>query len=573
MRALILTSVALAACGPSNEGGGACKEALIAGDLVITEIFADYSGPDEGKEWFEIVNASDRPLDLKGLTIVHNRPDDSKEPKTHVIGDLTIAPGQYVVLGNAAPDLVPSYVSYGYGDDLGDMFNTDGGKLALTCGDDEIDAAVYDTVKAGHARELTAAQAPDYTLNDDLAQWCEGSDTEFETDNFGTPGEDNDCVPVVAGLCNDAGTMREAALPAAGDLVITEVMPSPAKVSDTTGEWFEAKVMKDVDLNGVALDRAGDSSGADTVTSADCIHVVAGDTVVFAKSTDMVMNGGLPAAAIKGTFGFAMVAGSAASPGDVQILAGTTVIDAITWTKSGNGASLQLDPDLIDPGANDSESNFCAGTAAYGAGDLGTPGADNAQCVLLPPAGMCDDGGTIRPIVKPKAGELVITEFLANPANVTDGTTDAQKEWFEITNTGAASFDLNELTAKNLTSTTVTTIASASCIKVAPGGFAVFARSADSTKNTMLPKVDVTINFSLVDTGNGLQVLDGTTVLDQVSWTSVTSGASLQLDPDKTNATDNDTAAVTPGVYCLSLTAYGDMTNKASPGAANAQCP
>ena len=90
MRALILTSVALAACGPSTPPGGACKESLIAGDLVITEIFADYSGPDEGKEWFEIVNASDRPLDLKGLTIVHNRPDDSKEPKTHVIGDLTI---------------------------------------------------------------------------------------------------------------------------------------------------------------------------------------------------------------------------------------------------------------------------------------------------------------------------------------------------------------------------------------------------------------------------------------------------------------------------------------------------
>ena len=62
-------------------------------------------------------------------------------------------------------------------------------------------------------------------------------------------------------------------------------------------------------------------------------------------------------------------------------------------------------------------------------------------------------------------------------------------------------------------------------------------------------------------------------MLDQVSWTSVTSGASLQLDPDKTTATDNDTAAVTPGVYCLGVTPYGDMTNKATPGAANAQCP
>src|SRR6266545_4611193 len=104
MRALILAlAVAAAACGPSDNGGGACKDSLIAGDLVITEVFADFqapaggSGADEGKEWFEIFNASDRPLDLKGLTIVHSRPDGSKA-QTHVIGDLTIAPEQYVVL-------------------------------------------------------------------------------------------------------------------------------------------------------------------------------------------------------------------------------------------------------------------------------------------------------------------------------------------------------------------------------------------------------------------------------------------------------------------------------------------
>ena len=49
----------------------------VAGDLVITEVFADYEAPpggtgtDAGKEWFEIYNASDRPLVAQG-------PDDHR---------------------------------------------------------------------------------------------------------------------------------------------------------------------------------------------------------------------------------------------------------------------------------------------------------------------------------------------------------------------------------------------------------------------------------------------------------------------------------------------------------------
>ena len=69
-----------AAAAATDDG---CKDTLLAGDLVITEVFADYKAPtggtgaDEGKEWFEIYNASDRPIELTGLTIVHSRPDGS----------------------------------------------------------------------------------------------------------------------------------------------------------------------------------------------------------------------------------------------------------------------------------------------------------------------------------------------------------------------------------------------------------------------------------------------------------------------------------------------------------------
>src|SRR5690606_25208488 len=128
--------------------------------------------------------------------------------------------------------------------------NSDGGKLALKCGDSEIDSAVYELVKSGRSRQLSNLGPPDYIANDDPANWCEGKDTEFEPNNFGTPGEDNDCAPVVAGACTEDGAMRPVVSPAVGDLVITEVMPNPAAVGDTDGEWVEVHALADVDLNG-----------------------------------------------------------------------------------------------------------------------------------------------------------------------------------------------------------------------------------------------------------------------------------------------------------------------------------
>ncbi|MBA3451613.1 MAG: lamin tail domain-containing protein, partial [Deltaproteobacteria bacterium] len=339
MRGLVLlagaTSLLGAACGPDPVTGD-CSDELLAGDVVITEVFADSkappggSGTDEGKEWFEVYNASDRPIELAGMTIVHSRVGGT--PKSHVIKDVTVGPGQFFTLGNSADDLLPAYVDYGYGADLGDLFNTDGGRLALSCGKSEIDAATYENVKEGRSRQLTAAQPPDYTLNDDPLSWCEANGSEFDTGNFGTPGSDNDCTPVVIGQCTDNGTMRDAVLPVVGDLIITEVMPNPAAVADGEGEWFEILAINGFDLNGVGIDRAGDTSNPTVISSPTCIHVNAGSYVLFAQNDNMAMNGGLPAGTIAATFSFALIDGTTAAPGDVRVMAGTNVIDAVTWT-------------------------------------------------------------------------------------------------------------------------------------------------------------------------------------------------------------------------------------------------
>lgn len=579
MRASLLLGLAglaatTAACGP-DAGGDGCKDKLLPGDIVITEVFADAkappggSGTDEGKEWFEIYNATDRPVELKGLAITHSRPDGSKAA-SHVMEEQTVAPGQYLTLGNTTPDLLPAYVDYGYSADLGDFFNTDGGKLALACGSTQIDSATYESVKEGRSRQLTSAQPPDYTLNDDPNMWCQAADAEFDTGNFGTPGAESDCSPVVVGQCLDGGAMRDAVPPGVGDLVITELMPKPKTLSATTAQWFEVLAKKDVDLNGVGLDRAGDMANPTVITSPSCVHLAAGSYAVFARSSDPLMNGGLTVAA---AFPFSI--NPAANP-DLQLVYGSTVIDAVTWTTSASGASLSLDPDLLNATANDATSNYCNGTTQYEATgpNLGTPGMANPQCPNVAPAGMCDmGGGNYRNIVKPMPGALVITEFLANPA----GSPDDFKEWFEVTNTSTASFDLNGLGVANGAATpTIATLQISACAPVAPmGGHAVLARSNDAMQNAGIANVDATFNFTLTDSGAnaGIQVFDGTTLLDAVKWTSVAAGKALQLDPRHYNTTDNDTAAVTPSVYCLATGTYGDMTNTGSPRNDNTQCP
>ena len=128
-------------------------------------------------------------------------------------------------------------------------------------------------------------------------------------------------------------------------------------------------------------------------------------------------------------------------------------------------------------------------------------------------------------------------------------------EWFEIANIGAEPFDLNELALDRAgDSRAPELIESAACKSLAPGAFALFARSADPAANAMLPAVDATFGFALVNSNGDVRVLDGTTVLSAVTWTSSSDGVSMQLVP-------------TP---CPAVTPYGDGTNKGTPKAANA---
>lgn len=546
---LLLGTALATGCGPEPQVGSNCVGRFLPGDLVITEVMANPEGEDSGAEWFEIYNATSDSVDVSGLILKSAREDGTSE-KVHEMDEAIIAPGGYLVVGNVLPEFAPPHVTYGYSNDLGDLRNT-AGLLELRCDVVSVDQVIYGEMSSGKSRGLNGSIAPDYSANDDLANWCE-STVEFTPGNFGSPGAENErCDVILPNMCDDNGNVRAVVPPEAGDLVITELIPNPEATSDTQGEWFEILATKDVDLNGLFVGRELGTAGA-VISAPDCKHVSVGQYVVFAKNLDPATNGMLPKADF--TFGFALVNGSTSSPGKLVVAHDGNLIDEITWTSSASGAARSLHPDRLTSTDNDISENWCTAVDPYGLGDKGTPGATNPACDLPVPAGQCMDVSGPRPIVKPTAGQIKITEYMPNPMAVGD----TAGEWFEIQTT--ADIDLNELQLSN-SATLSAKINNPNCLRITAGGYALFARSTDMLVNGGLPAVDATFSFGLTNSAGMLNVgIDGVS-LDMVNWTTSTDGRATSLDP----------GGVT---WCpAALTDIYGMGDKGTPRAANPACP
>ena len=543
------------ACGNGNDSRTGDCGSLVAGDLVITEIMANPAGMDDGNEWFEIYNATDQPIGLAGVELASSQEDGSDE-KRHVITDLVIEPGQYVVVGamlNEADILAP-HVDYGYENDLGDLRNSSG-RLAIACGETVIDEAVYVDTADGASRIYTGDRGPDGTGNDDLGFWCD-STTEFMPESFGTPRAQNDvCAGVGSATeCTEDGVVRPVVAPVEGDLVITEVLANPGVTDDDNGEWFEIFVANTVDLNGLDLGTVV-GEPRETVLADGCLTVQAGTYVVLARESDPALNGGLPENIIA-NFGF----GLTNSGGGLVLSRGELIIDEVMYGNAPDGAALQVDKDFVDASQNDDPEVFCAADMPYGMGDFGTPGAENGDCAIAPPDGQCFGAdGNLRPVDPPAAGELIITEFMSNPDAVDDGV----GEWFEIRANG--DFDLSGLELGKEDGVIEGVLLTEDCGTMTAGDYAVIAR--ETAGNGGLPQVDGTFDFALNNSNAMLFVGTGGTVLDQITWSSSTAGAATQLDPAFTDPADNDDEAN----WCDAIGEYGDG-DLGTPGEQNPAC-
>ena len=547
----VLALLLFAGCERDGDGGGdGCKSNLLPGDLVITEVMANPAGTDDGKEWFELYNATGSTLDLTGVELLAGKADGTDDDR-HVMGAVTIESDQYLVLGGVLEVARPSYVDYVYEADLS-LRNTDGGRLVVGCSGQVIDMMIYEEPSDGKSQGFDGAQVPDAVANDDAADWCE-AEQEYEAGSAGSPGAKNEACEgdLPPTECRDGDAVRDVVPPQAGDLVINEFMANPSS-TDGGKEWFEVYVGRDVDLNGLQI---GKLVGTEEmmVTQSDCLRVSAGSFVLFASSDAPAVNGGLPAVDVVIDFTLGN------SNSGLFIGVGGSVLDAIEYTSASDGVATALDPTKRNTLDNDAESNWCKAELSYGDGDKGTPGAANPSCGIVDP-GHCIDGGAQRPIVAPTPGALVITEILANPTS-----TDTGKEWFEVYT--ATDVDLNGLQIGKLVGTNEMTLPQGECLRVGGDSYLVFAKNDNAASNGGLPRVDVLIDFTMNNSDSGLFLaLDGE-LLDAVTYSSSTDGVAAALDPDKLDPTDNDN----PDYWCDAEAAYGDG-NLGSPGEENASC-
>jgi len=564
LTAALALVLALTSCSEDAGDGESCRANLLAGDLVLTEVMANPAGTDEGKEWFEIYNATAAQIDLGGVRLVKSKIDLSGE-KSHTMAPITIGVGQYAVLGGVLDVARPDWVDYAYAPDLSDLGNTSG-RLAVYCNAVLVDEMTYEGTADGISIGFDGSQTPDSVANDSAGNWCEGSE-EYEEGSFGSPGEaHDDCFgDLPAHQCLDGGVPRDKVLPLAGDLVLTEILPDPVGAEAEVGgkEWFEVFATRDVDLNGVAIgkfnrDEAPDPADTEmTVPQGDCVRVTGGSYAIFAGSADAQTNGGLPAVDVVIDFSLTN------TKKGIFLALDETVLDAITYNTTREGKAHSLDPFKRDASDNDNEDYWCDAVAAYGPGeDLGSPGADNPSCGIVDP-GKCIDGAAQRDKVEPQEGDLVLTEFMANP----DAVDDAAGEWFEVY--VGRDLDLNGLELGRMVADGVAlTIPEGECLRVTAGSHVLFARESNAAINGGLPAVDAVFDFSLNNTNKGLFVGYGGAVLDAITYSSTSAGASTALDPGWIDPADNDD----PAHWCDGTAAYGDG-DLGTPGAGNAACP
>jgi hypothetical protein len=213
------------------------------------------------------------------------------------------------------------------------------------------------------------------------------------------------------------------------------------------------------------------------------------------------------------------------------------------------GASLSFAAGVPTPLSNDAVANWCAAGKIFGAGDLGSPGAANT-CLSK-----AEDL---------RAGDLVITEIMANP----DAVDDLVGEWFELLNRTSTGFDLKGLT---VTDAGIDSFTIASSLIAFPGARVVLGVSSTLATNGGIPVdyVYARAQFAIANTEDEL-IVSNTSVIDAVAYTTefpATAGASMSLAPGSSTAIANDSA----GNWCTATSALASGDH-ATPGAANDAC-
>ncbi len=165
-----------------------------------------------------------------------------------------------------------------------------------------------------------------------------------------------------------------------GDLLITEIMYDPTALSDTEGEYFEIynNSGQEINLQNLILKR--DDTNWHIIN--DSIVLLPGEYFVFARAGQAsdAANSYIYGSAISLSNTGAVLSiyneGTETEPG--------ALIFSVNYGESGfpggSGASISLNPDLMNAADAVLGTSWCTSTSSFNTGDLGTPGAANDNC-------------------------------------------------------------------------------------------------------------------------------------------------------------------------------------------------
>lgn len=236
--------------------------------------------------------------------------------------------------------------------------------------DDRFDFILASTQVMNDTYEMTYVEDSYSAFGNDGQRCCNGSinsdpaNSAVSADVADALYYASDHIPVVATFRFPPGETDTAA-----QIVISEIMPNPAAVSDSYGEWFEVTNADSVavDLNGWVI--KDDGSDTHTISVTDSLVISPGEYAVFGRHEDSTQNGGYTPDYVYSDF-------SLANSSDEIIMLDTAqnTVDKVTYTTSfpfANGASMYVSDFSTD---NNADSNWAVSNYSYGDGDLGTPG-------------------------------------------------------------------------------------------------------------------------------------------------------------------------------------------------------
>jgi hypothetical protein len=186
--------------GEQTDGAVATALAPSPGELLITEVMFDSSGPAPQSEWFEVYNATDSALSLNGLTIVDGY---SHMELIAATPPPVVAAKAYALLVRnralAVIEFLPAAsIVYEYSSGLApedgiEIDNSATGAVALWNGAVELANVPYggwNMASIGSSIELVTLSLPG---SQNPGGWCIAQHAWETGYDFGTPGAPNDC--------------------------------------------------------------------------------------------------------------------------------------------------------------------------------------------------------------------------------------------------------------------------------------------------------------------------------------------------------------------------------------------